>query len=56
MLNKLKNQENIIMIFFVVILLIVASYAVVEKNIIDIMFLGILLFYFVKFLIIRYGR
>lgn len=53
MLEKIKNQENIIMIFFVVTLVFVGCYAVVERNLIDVMYLGVLGYYFVRFLRIR---
>lgn len=53
MLEKIKNQENIIMIFFVVTLVLVLGYVIVEKNLIDVMYLGVLMYYFVRFLIIR---
>lgn len=56
MLNKIKNQENIIMIFFVVTLVGVSSYVVMDKNMIDVMYLFVVLFYFIRFLILKYRR
>ena len=56
MLNKIKNQENVIMIFFVVTLLGVISYIVMDRSVIDVIYLGVLLFYFVRFLILKYRR
>ena len=53
MLKKIKNQENVIMIFFVVTLISVLVYVVIDKNIIDVIYLGVLLYYFVRFLRIR---
>lgn len=53
MLEKIKNQENIIMVFFVVTLVGVLGYVVIEKNLIDVMYLGVLVYYFVRFLRIR---
>lgn len=53
MLNKVKNQENIIMIFFVVTLVLVGLYVVVDKNVIDAIYFFVLLYYFLRFLIIR---
>ncbi len=53
MLNKIKNQENIIMIFFVVTLVLVGLYVVVDKNVIDAIYFFVLLYYFLRFLIIR---
>ena len=56
MLNKIKNQENIIMIFFIVTLVGVFSYIVIDKNVIDVIYLVVLLFYFIRFLILKYRR
>ena len=53
MLNKIKNQENIIMIFFVVTLVFVGIYIIVSKNIIDVIYFFVLLYYFFRFLMIR---
>ena len=53
MLEKIKNQENVIMRFFVVTLVGVGVYVIMSKNIIDVMYLGVLLYYFVRFLRIR---
>lgn len=53
MLEKIKNQENIIMIFFVVTLVSVGIYVVVDKNIIDVIYLVVLLYYFGRFLRIK---
>lgn len=53
MLEKIKNQENIIMIFFVVMLMGVASYIVIDRSLIDIIYFLVLAYYFVRFLMIR---
>lgn len=53
MLEKIKNQENVIMIFFVVTLVSVGAYVVISRNLIDVIYLGVLLYYFVRFLRIR---
>ena len=53
MLEKIKNQENIIMIFFVVTLVSVGIYAVVVRNVIDVFYLVVLLYYFGRFLRIK---
>lgn len=53
MLEKIKNQENIIMIFFVVTLVSVGIYVIVDRNVIDVIYLGVLMYYFVRFLMIR---
>lgn len=51
---KITDQENLIMMFFVVALLILSIYVVIFKNLIDIIYLGVILYYFVKFLVVRY--
>ena len=53
MLEKNKNQESIIMIFFVVTLVGVLGYVIVEKNLIDVIYFLVLMYYFVRFLSIR---
>ena len=53
MLEKIKSQENIIMIFFVVALISMGVYVVVARNIIDVIYMGVLVYYFVRFLRIR---
>ena len=53
MLNKVKNQENVIMIFFVVTLILVGIYSIVDKNAIDVIYFLVLMYYFGRFLIIR---
>ncbi len=53
MLKKVKNQENIIMIFFVVMLIFVGMYVFFGNSIIDVIYFGVLLYYFVRFLIIK---
>ena len=53
MLNKIKNQENIIMIFFVVTLVLVGLYVVVDRNLIDVIYFFVLLYYFIRILMIR---
>lgn len=56
MLNKIKNQENVIMIFFVVTLSCIGFYVVRERNMIDVIYLGVLMYYFFRFLRIRFRR
>ncbi|MBQ8681628.1 MAG: hypothetical protein IJ509_01810 [Bacilli bacterium] len=53
MLEKIKNQENVIMVFFVVTLVSVGTYVVMERDVIDVIYLGVLMYYFVRFLRIR---
>lgn len=56
MLEKLKNQENIIMVFFVVTLVCVGIYVAVDRSIIDVIYLGVLGYYFGRFLIVKHRR
>lgn len=53
MLEKIKNQENIIMIFFVLTLVSVGIYVIVDKSVIDVIYLGVLMYYFGRFLRIK---
>ena len=53
MLKKIKSQENVIMIFFVVTLFAVGLYIIFGREFIDIIYFGIILYYFCKFLRIR---
>ena len=53
MLEKIKNQENIIMIFFVVTLVSLGVFVIMDRNVIDVIYMGVLLYYFVRFLKIR---
>ena len=53
MLEKIKNQENLIMVFFVVALVGIGVYVLVERNVIDVIYLGVLMYYFLVFLRIR---
>ena len=46
MLEKIKNQENVIMVFFVVTLVSVGTYVVMERDVIDVIYLGVLMYYF----------
>ena len=53
MLEKIKNQENVIKVFFVVTLVSVGIYVIMERNVIDVIYLGVLMYYFGRFLMIR---
>ena len=53
MLKTLKKEENLIMIFFVVALVNLIGIIFVKRNLIDVIYLGVLLLYFWKFLIIK---
>ena len=51
--SMIKNQENVIMIFFVVTLVSVGIYMIVDRDIIDVIYFGVLVYYFLAFLRIR---
>ena len=53
MLNRVKNQENVVMIFFVVTLFLVGIYIFFAREFIDIIYFFIIFYYFCKFLKIR---
>ena len=53
MLNKVKNQEKLIMNFFVVMLFIVGISVVLERELIDVIYFGVLVYYFIRFLLIK---
>ena len=56
MLREQKNQENIIMVFFVVTLVIVGVYVAIERSIVDVIYLGVLGYYFGRFLFVKNRR
>ena len=56
MLNKVNNQENIIGVFFVVALIGVGVYVLVDRSIIDVIYLAVLGYYFLRFLMVRCRR
>lgn len=56
MLEKQKNQEKMIIIFFVVTLICVGFYVVFDKNVIDVLYLGVLGYYFFRFMCIKNRR
>ena len=56
MLNKTLNQENIIMMFFIVMLVISSLSLVIDKCMIDIIYFGVVGYYFCRFLVIRNRR
>lgn len=53
MLEKIKNQENIIMMFFIVTLMVVSIYIIVDRSVIDVIYFAVLVYYFGRFLMIR---
>ena len=53
MLKTLKNEENIIMVFFVVTLVSLGLSFLFNINLIDVIYFMVLLYYFWKFLMIR---
>ncbi len=56
MLNKTLNQENIIMMFFVMMLIISSLYLIIDRGMIDIIYFGVLGYYFCRFLVIKSRR
>ena len=50
------NQENIIMLFFVVVITIVGVYVIMYRNVVDLFYLGVLGYYFGKFILVKYRR
>lgn len=56
MLEKIRNQENVIMVFFVVTLVSMGVYVFVERKIVDVIYLMVLMYYFGRFLRIRGKR
>lgn len=53
MLKTLKNEENIIMVFFVVTLASLGVNFLFKINLIDVIYFMVLLYYFWKFLMIK---
>lgn len=53
---KMNEQENLITIFFVVILLLGSIYAVIDRDVIDVIYLSVILYYFIKFLFVRFKK
>ena len=56
MLKDQKRQENVIMLFFVVILSCVGIYVLFDRSIIDVVYLGVLIYYFGMFLVVKHRR
>lgn len=56
MLMEQKRQENIITLFFVVVLLCVGVYVFFDRSIVDVVYLGVLIYYFGRFLLVKYRR
>lgn len=53
MLEKQKNQEKVIMMFFVVVLISVGIYVIVDRSLVDVVYLLVLMYYFGRFLKIK---
>ncbi len=53
---KVNSQENLIMLVFVVTLFILSIYVVVNKKMIDIIYLQVIIIYFIKFLVVRFKK
>lgn len=56
MLEKQRNQEKMIIIFFVVTLICVGFYVVLDRSVIDVMYLGVLGYYFGRFISLKNRR
>ena len=56
MLEKIKEQENIILLFFIGIILLVGSYSLLYFNVIDLLYIGVIIYYFCCFLKIKKCR
>ena len=50
------NQENIIMLFFLVLIIGVGIYVIMYRNVVDLVYLGVLGYYFGKFILIKCRR
>lgn len=56
MLMKQKRQESIITLFFVGVLSCVGVYVFFDRSIVDVVYLGILIYYFGRFLVVKHRR
>lgn len=56
MLYKTLNHENILMIMFIILLILVSICFSIDKCLIDIIYLVIIGYYFCRFLVIKYRR
>ena len=50
MLKEHKRQESMITVFFIVVLFCVGIYVLFDRSIEDVVYLGVLIYYFGKFL------
>ena len=50
MLEKIKDSENIIMMFFLLMLFLIGSYVIVHVNIVDFIYFLVIIYYFDYFL------
>jgi len=53
---KIEKQENLIMLFFVVLLVLSSIYIIFDKSMIDIVYFGVVLYYFIKFLVVKHKK
>ena len=51
---KFKNEENVILVYIVVILIVVGINIILNANMLDIGYFLIMLYCFIKFLIIKF--
>ena len=56
MLNKSINRDSIIMITFILMLVLVSIYLFVDRSIIDVIYVGVIIYYFCRFLFIKCRR
>ena len=55
MIKKVRNQENVVIVFFVVTLVCVGIFAFYEKSIIDFGYFLLMSWFFLRFLKIKYN-
>ncbi len=56
MLKEHKRQESMITVFFIVVLFCVGIYVLFDRSIEDVVYLGVLIYYFGRFLVIKHRR
>jgi hypothetical protein len=56
MLKKSLKKDSVIIIIFLFIIFLISMYLIVDRSIIDIIYFGIVIYYFFRFLVIKYRR
>ena len=56
MLKEHKRQESMITVFFIVVLFCVGIYVLFDRSIEDVVYLGVLIYYFGRCLVIKHRR